>query len=110
MRRLPTTFRLRAARTGKHLIPITALAVLIGWPPATGRLLLVPLSADSAGLLVRNAIGGGARIIDTGPLPGSIIVEGRRSDVAQALASRSVIIVAARASGCSPLAGSPARG
>ena len=110
MGHLATPIRLRAARAGKLLIPIAALAMLIGWPPATGRLLLVPLSADSAGLLVRTAVGGGARIVDTGPLPGSIIVEGRRSDLARALASRFVIIVAARASGCRPPAGIPARG
>lgn len=83
------------------LAAFSALSLLIAWPPSSGRLLLVPLSRDAAQSLVAAALTDETLLVTRGPLPGSIVVDGRRRKVAEALAGRAVILIAARATGCS---------
>ena len=67
-------------------------------PPATGRLLLIPLGARSGARLAADALAGGGRLIDRGPIAGSLIVDGDRTTLAAALGR--VLILAAPQSGC----------
>jgi hypothetical protein len=67
-------------------------------PPAAGRLLLVPISGQSAARLASDALAGGARLIDRGPVAGSLVVEGDHGRLAAALGA--VLIIAAPQSGC----------
>lgn len=66
-------------------------------PPATGRMLLIPLD-PRAQRLAPVALANGARLIDRGPIPGSLVVDGDRARLAAALGV--VLIIAAPQSGC----------
>jgi len=92
----PWMFRLLALQcTGIALI----FLALPFAPPAAGRLLLVPIGTASAARLAAGALAGGARLIDRGPIAGSLVVEGDHGQLAAALDA--VMIVAAPQSGCS---------
>lgn len=67
-------------------------------PPTAGRLLLIPVGAGDATRLVRDALSGGARLIDSGPIPGSLVVQGDRARLAATLGA--VLIIAAPQAGC----------
>ncbi|QAY76314.1 hypothetical protein [Sphingosinicella sp. BN140058] len=110
MVRFPPPLRILAGRGAKVLTAFGALALLIAWPPSSGRLLLVPLSRDAAQNLVAAALADETLLVARGPLPGSIVVDGRRRDVAEALAGRAVILLAARTVGCGAAAGAVRRG
>ena len=91
----PWMFRLLALQcTGIALI----FLALPFAPPAAGRLLLVPIGTASAARLAAGALAGGARLIDRGPIAGSLIVDGDRTTLAAALGR--VLILAAPQSGC----------
>lgn len=77
-----------------------ALAVLGFWPPNSGRLLLVPLWSGDKGEAVRLALGGGALLIGVGPVRGSVIVDGRRADLADAAWNQQILMMAAPSAGC----------
>lgn len=72
-------------------------------PPKGGRMLLIPIGPGSTARLLSDAVAGGARLIDRGPIAGSIVVEGQRLRLAAALGS--VIILAAPQSGCGSAGG-----
>lgn len=76
--------------------------VLAMWPPATGAMLLVPLSAD-ANATARASVAAGALILGSGPLPGSMVVVGDRRRIAARFGW--VVITAAPASACGAGAG-----
>jgi hypothetical protein len=81
---------------------IAAMLVLLLWPPASGKMLLVPMLPGADAGLVGRAIDRGALLVDTGPLPGSLIVAGDRSHMASALLKHGVLVVAAPLGGCGP--------
>lgn len=73
------------------------LPLLAAWPPAEGRILLVPLTTDAAHSLAARALDADARLVSNGPVRGSLVVEGR------AAALRGIdgtVAVAAAAAGC----------
>jgi hypothetical protein len=75
-------------------------AVAVAAPPAAGPLLLVPVTDAAAATMVADAVAGGARLVGPGPLPGSLVVAGTRSEIARALGP-GVLVLAAPPSGCS---------
>ncbi|MBA2934077.1 hypothetical protein HZF05_08185 [Sphingomonas sp. CGMCC 1.13654] len=62
-------------------------------------MLLVPLTPTASAQLPRLAFHGETRLIAAGPLPGSLVVEGRRSDLA-GLLRHSTLILAVPPGGC----------
>lgn len=71
-----------------------ATAMLAVAPPASGAMLLVPLAA-TGGDVVNLALARGARLLGAGPLPGSIVVTGRRDALAGAMLRHGTLTVAA---------------
>ncbi len=96
--------RLGYARPGLPSVQCIAIAValtvLAFRPPATGRMLLVPLWSADEGGAVRLALGGGALLISVGPVRGSIIVDGRRANLANAAWNQHILMIAAPSAGC----------
>ncbi len=92
--------------SGTSLLPaqialaFAALAFAILSPPASGRMLLVPIGhhdIDEAARLARDA---GAALVGPGPLPGSLVVLGDRGHVAAAMHGWQFALLAAPAAGC----------
>lgn len=80
-------------------VAVIALSTLAMWPPAAGRMLLVPLSGGDANAVARTAIAGGAALLGTGPFPGSLVVIGNRARLAR-IASWGLVIMAPPPAGC----------
>jgi hypothetical protein len=85
-----------------------ALSAMLLWPPASGRLLLVPIAAGSVPV-VQVAVAGGALLLEAGPLPGSQVVLGDRTAIAEAAGHWPMLILAAPPAGCraDPIAKDP---
>ncbi|QJU60391.1 hypothetical protein HL653_01625 [Sphingomonas sp. AP4-R1] len=79
---------------------VGAVGLMVAAPPANGRIMLVPLSADAAHGLVAMAIDRGATLVGPGPLPGSFVVDGRRADLVRGLVRHGIALLAAPAAGC----------
>jgi hypothetical protein len=80
-------------------IVLGTAAVAVASPPAVGTAMLVPLTRTAAARLAANAVSGDARLVGTGPLPGSLVVAGTRAKLRAALGP-GVLILAAPPSGC----------
>ncbi|MEC3912019.1 hypothetical protein U5A82_16515 [Sphingobium sp. CR2-8] len=80
------------------------LTGLYAFPPAQGRMLLIPLTHDAKRVLAPVAISHGARLVAQGPWSGSLLVEGRRSQLASALLRQGVITLSAQIGGCGEVA------
>lgn len=72
----PPTAALCQAAIVAGVIVVAAL-----WPPETGAMLLVPLSGRLAAP-ANVALAGGGALAAPGPLPGSLVVIGRRAAIA----------------------------
>jgi hypothetical protein len=81
--------------TGQITGVLLALAALAFYPPAAGRMLLVPLSAAAAARLAPLAVSGGAALVAAGPLRGSLVVAGERQRISAAFERYAVLILAA---------------
>lgn len=96
------------ARVEKMLIPMQGMAAIVAlvtlalWPPSSGELLLIPLATHDASAVAKVALAGGAVMLGSGPLPGSLIVLGDRSRIARNIASWNIVIMAAPPGGCRP--------
>ncbi|WP_420143403.1 hypothetical protein [Sphingobium sp.] len=82
------------------LLPLLGLVALYAVPPASGRMLLVPVTQEARLALVPVAIAHGARLVARGPLAGSMVIEGERGKLAPALLRRGVIALSAQIGGC----------
>ncbi|PXA82778.1 hypothetical protein DMC47_45300 [Nostoc sp. 3335mG] len=86
-------------------LQIATAAAALGWlllaPPAQGQMLLVPLTHAAGAHLPGLAIQGNTRLIAAGPLPGSLVVEGRRADLAPLL-RHSTLVLGVPLGGCRP--------
>lgn len=78
---------------------VTILIVVLA-PPASGRILLVPLAGTDAGRVATRAIAGGALLLGTGPVAGSIVVVGDRAAIARAVDGGAILLLAAPSDGC----------
>lgn len=79
---------------------LTAFVAFAFWPPAQGRMLLVPVAAGSDRSLVGTVIDRGGRLLGVGPLPGSLVVSGDSGRIARGLLAHGVLTVAAPAAAC----------
>lgn len=79
---------------------LVALATLAFYPPATGKMLLIPLTPGAAARVAPLALLGGAALIATGPLRGSLVVAGERRRLSAVLAASAVLILAAPPAVC----------
>jgi len=86
-------------------LALGALAILAFMPPPSGRLLLVPVGGASQADILGIAIAADARLVGTGPLPESLVVEGTREALLSPLLEAGVILLAAPAAGCGVIAG-----
>jgi hypothetical protein len=82
------------------LFAVAAILGLVAAPPATGRMLLVPVDAQGRDGLARIAIDAGARLVDRGPFGGSLVVFGDRGPLMAALLPRHVLVLRAEVGGC----------
>ncbi|MFT3968004.1 MAG: hypothetical protein QM690_19210 [Sphingobium sp.] len=73
---------------------------LIAAPPASGRMLLVPMGAEGRDGLARRAVDAGARLVAPGPLGGSLIVSGESGPLIAALMPGHALVLAASLGGC----------
>ena len=76
-----------------------ALGGLLMAPPTQGQMLLVPLTQAASERLPALAVHGDTRLIAAGPLPGSLVVEGRRADLAS-LFRHATLVLAVPPGGC----------
>ena len=81
-------------------IAVAGLLLIAFAPSAQGRMMLIPLGADSAHGLAAAALSRGALLVARGPLPGSLIVDGKRAALAGPLLRRGILLAAAPAAGC----------
>jgi len=82
---------------------LSGLVALYAMPPASGRMLLVPMTEDGRAGLARVAVAHGARLVAAGPWTGSLLVEGNRNALARPLLITGVLALSARAGGCGEL-------
>jgi hypothetical protein len=94
--------RCRSAVAISAQIVIAALSfgLLALTPPAEGEMMLVPLTAHAAQALPAWALRNGTRLIATGPLPGSLLVYGRRSVLTPGLLRHATLVLATPPGGC----------
>jgi hypothetical protein len=79
---------------------LSGLALLALWPPASGRMLLVPVTTAAQHRLVTAAVEQGALLIAPGPIAGSMIVSGERSRLMARLAHLGILAMVAPNGGC----------
>lgn len=82
------------------ILVLSGLTLLALWPPASGRMLLVPVTAAARHGLVTAAVEQGARLVARGPIAGSMIVSGQRGQLMGALARHGIVAMVAPAGGC----------
>ena len=97
---LLTSLRRGLPLAGQCALILFGLAILYAMPPASGRMLLVPLTAAARAALAPAAVDHGARLVAAGPWGGSLLVDGQWDRLARPLLTRGVIVLAARAGGC----------
>ena len=95
---LPWTRAILALQTAAIGLILVALPF---YPPAQGRILIIPIGAQSSATLLPRLLASGARLVDRGPIAGSYIVDGTHP------ALHDVIIIAAPQAGCGTV-GKPA--
>jgi hypothetical protein len=89
-------YRLLAAQL---LLAVAALALLLLWPQGDAPMLLLPVFAADQGTAVRYAMTRDARLLSSGPVPGSIVVRGDRDRIVAGAWSAGLLVTAARG-GC----------
>jgi hypothetical protein len=86
--------------SGQILGILLALSALAFYPPAAGKMLLIPLTDAAAARIVPLALAGGAALIATGPVHGSLVVSGERRRISAAFARTGIVILAAPPVAC----------
>ena len=81
------------------LIALLVLMLAL-YPPAAGKMILVPLFPASGDGMVARATQLGASLVGAGPLPQSFVVQGDRATLATAMLRRGVLVLAAPSAGC----------
>jgi hypothetical protein len=86
--------------SGQILGILLALSALAFYPPAAGKMLLIPLTDTAAARIAPLALAGGAALIASGPVHGSLIVSGERGRISSAFANTGILILAAPPAVC----------
>lgn len=97
MLKVPAPSLLLAAQCALILAALAGFALR---PPPVGRMLILPLPGVEDGAAVRLATRGGAALIGTGPLPGSVVVEGDQARLGDAVLAAGLVMLAAPRAGC----------
>lgn len=79
---------------------VAAMVALAFAPPARGRMLLVPLAPRAAAKLPAAAVAGGARLLGTGPVTGSLVVVADRAQLGGVSLADGMIILSGPALLC----------
>ena len=79
---------------------VLGLAILAAWPPAKGKMLIIPVASHDLNEAAYAALSGGALLLGKGPFEGSFVVIGERAKIAKRLAFWRTIITAAPRAGC----------
>ena len=82
---------LAGSQVGLVLVALVAIDLA---PPTSGPILLLSASGMQQGRLVDLATESGALPLGSGPLPGSIVVQGERSALAKAALPAGVLVLA----------------
>jgi hypothetical protein len=85
----------RHALSAQLALVAVALACAAFWPPAQGRMLLVPVLPGAANHMLARAVDGGAQLLGQGPVPGSFVILGSHLAISSALTDQAVLILAA---------------
>ena len=86
--------------------PAVQLAVIAGAtltlvaPPDDGAMLLVPIHAGASQRVAAIAVDQGALLVGRGPVPGSMVVAGRRTAMLSPMLRAGVLVFAAPPAGC----------
>ncbi|KRB82768.1 hypothetical protein ASE00_12130 [Sphingomonas sp. Root710] len=91
------------------LLALAGLAAFAFAPPASGAILLLPLTAQARADLPGIAVRSGARLIGQGPVAGSLVVRGERTRLGAALLRRGIVPMAAPAMVCGGAAAQESR-
>lgn len=95
-----SSFRRWLPLLAQSVLVLVGLVGLYAVPPAQGRMVLVPLSAQGRATLAAVAIDHGARLVAAGPWTGSLLVDGRRDLLVGPLLRHGVIALSSAARGC----------
>ncbi|MBR0551068.1 hypothetical protein [Stakelama marina] len=82
------------------LLVLGVLALVSLMPPPRGPMLIISLRGQSADQMAGWAVHQRALPIDTGPIPGSLVVDGERNKLLGIAAEQGAIIITAAAAGC----------
>lgn len=82
-------------------VTLSAFGLIAFWPSQNGKVLVVPLPGASDIDLLTAMAQDGIRLIGSGPVYGSLVVEGDRAVVSRRLEGIPSFLVAAPPSGCS---------
>lgn len=96
-----TTLSNRMLLTVQVGLGLIAMAWMSLYPPAQGRILLVPLLDRGTDAAARVAFASDAVLLGRGPLPGSWVVVGERRRIAAHLHGADMLLLAAPPAGCS---------
>lgn len=88
------------------VVTIALLAAILA-PPEEGPMMVIPLDGEGMGQTLSWASGNGAALIGAGPLPGSILVYGRRDQLTQAAWHHNSLVIKAPAIFCGSLSSTP---
>jgi hypothetical protein len=84
-----------------QLVAVAAsLAAIALYPPAKGRMLLVPVWPGAGHGLAARAVRAGALLVDRGPLAGTLVISGDRAAIWSAMAPAGIVTLAAPTGGC----------
>src|SRR5688572_8282846 len=94
----------RNARVGglsvQFAVGLAALAFIALAPPTEGMMLLMPLAPSEPDAVAAVAVANGARLVELGPIFGSVVVWGRSGDLEGPLLQKGIIVLAGSARGC----------
>lgn len=85
---------------GQVALVVAGLAALALSPPASGRMLLIPMTERGRAHLLSQALGAGASLIARGPIAGSYVVYGERARIAPSVYADGVLALAGSAGLC----------
>lgn len=88
------------------VVTLALLAAILA-PPVEGPMMVIPLDGGQAGRTMAWASGKEAAFLGTGPLPGSILVYGKREPVTQAAWHHNSLVIKAPAIFCGSLSSVP---
>ena len=89
------------------VVVMLALLVAILAPPEEGPMMVIPLDGGRMGHTISWASGNGTAFMGAGPLPGSILVDGKRERITQAAGHHNSLVIKAPAIFCGSLSSVP---